>query len=502
MDRKSSPRSRPDCRPSSRSSSWRACSEKSHDPRAPQDRHFDSRLRRRRPVRGAARAQGQSRSRRHRRDQGPARKMRLHAHGARRLQRGAQPGRLDRAPFHGHHRGRQMAAPSGARLDAGEHRGRAGARARERDRLLLRSQSRQHAARQSLRRPELRPHGAQGRSHRHRNHQPADGAGLRATDPPPGRAPRGGARSDKGWRARRRAHDRYAHLRFVAAQAVLLATGGRTSPHGGVYIKMSHLGPAKVAKEFKGMVDRCRDCGFDLAGGLVEVVPTAHYFMGGVICRADTATDWPGLFVAGEDASGMHGANRLGGNGVANSTVFGGIAGDVMPRWIVANPGHRAPDEHVLDAELARALHPFTCKAGNLNDLREKLLDTMWDEVGVVRDGAGLDRGIAALDAIEAELLATGLADDGRAFNMTWHDWLNLRSLIEVSRVIALAARERENSRGAHFRSDFPEPGDLPSSRFTVTRQTAGGLEITEQPVRFTHVKPGETLLPDKFAAE
>src|SRR5262249_34210936 len=127
---------------------------------------------------------------------------------------------------------------------------------------------------------------------------------------------------------------------------------GRTSPHGGVYIKMSHLGPAKVAKEFKGMVDRCRDCGFDLAGGLVEAVPTAHYFIGGVSCRAAPPTDWPGLSVAGEDASGMHGANRLGGNGVANSTVFGGIAGDVMPRFIAANPGHRAADEHVLEAEL------------------------------------------------------------------------------------------------------------------------------------------------------
>src|SRR5712691_4664837 len=277
---------------------------------------------------------------------------------------------------------------------------------------------------------------------------------------------------------------------------------GRTSPNGGVYIKMSHLGPAKVAKEFKGMVDRCRDCGFDLAGGLVEVVPTAHYFMGGVTCRVDTTTDLPGLFVAGEDASGMHGANRLGGNGVANSTVFGGIAGDVMPRWIAANPGHRAPDEHVLDAELARALYPFTRKGGNLNELRERLLDTMWDEVGVVRDGAGLDRGIAALEAIEAELLATGLADEGRAFNMTWHDWLNLRSLTEVSRVIALAARKRENSRGAHFRSDFPEPGDLASSRFTVARQTPGGLELTDEPVAFTHVKPGETLLQDKAAAE
>src|SRR5712691_6544726 len=241
---------------------------------------------------------------------------------------------------------------------------------------------------------------------------------------------------------------------------------GRTTPHGGLYIKMSHLGPTKVAKEFKGMVDRCRDCGFDLAGGLVEVVPTAHYFMGGLICRVDTTTDWPGLFVAGEDASGMHGANRLGGNGVANSTVFGGIAGDVMPRWIAANPGRRAPDEDVLDQELSRALHPFVRKAGNLNDLRERLLDTMWDDVGIMRDRKGLDRAAAALGAMHVELLATGIAQGDRAFNMGWHDWLNLRSLCEISRVIALAARQRENSRGAHFRSDFPDPGDLATSRF------------------------------------
>ena len=87
---------------------------------------------------------------------------------------------------------------------------------------------------------------------------------------------------------------------------------GRTTPNGGVYIQMGHLGPAMVARQFKGMVDRCRDCGFDLAGGLVEVVPTAHYFMGGVVCAADTATELPGLFVAGEDAGGVHGANQAG----------------------------------------------------------------------------------------------------------------------------------------------------------------------------------------------
>src|SRR5438270_2171022 len=147
---------------------------------------------------------------------------------------------------------------------------------------------------------------------------------------------------------------------------------GRTTPHGGVYLSMAHLGSEKVAREFKGMVERCADCGFDLAGGLVEVVPTAHYFMGGLVCNPDTSTERPGLFVAGEDASGMHGANRLGGNGVANSTVFGGIAGDTMPKWVRANTGHRPPDEGLIEAEAARAREPFARKGGDLNTLRAR----------------------------------------------------------------------------------------------------------------------------------
>jgi fumarate reductase flavoprotein subunit len=278
---------------------------------------------------------------------------------------------------------------------------------------------------------------------------------------------------------------------------------GRTTKLGGVYIKMSHLGPKDVAKKFKGMVDRCRDSGFDLAGGLVEVVPTAHYFMGGVVCEVDTSTEVAGLFVAGEDASGMHGANRLGGNGVANSTVFGGIAGDVMPGWIAANPGYRPPDEDVLASEIARSAHPFTRKPGDLNSLRDRLLDLMWDDVGVVRDAEGIDRALVKLDEFEAELMETGVSSDNLAFNLTWQDWLNLRSLCETSRVIAHAAKRRENSRGAHYRSDFPEPGDLPTSCFTVVRQgTDGKLAISEEPVQFTRVKPGESLLQPAIAAE
>ncbi len=105
---------------------------------------------------------------------------------------------------------------------------------------------------------------------------------------------------------------------------------GRGTDLGGLYLEMRHLGAERVRKEFKGMVERCADCGFDLAGGRVEVIPTAHYMMGGLRFAADCTTAIAGLFAAGEDTGGVHGANRLGGNGVANSTVFGGIAGDSM----------------------------------------------------------------------------------------------------------------------------------------------------------------------------
>src|SRR5471030_3090546 len=119
---------------------------------------------------------------------------------------------------------------------------------------------------------------------------------------------------------------------------------GRSTPNGGVYISMAHLGADHVAKEFKGMVERCADCGFDLAGGLVEVVPTAHYMMGGVQFNADCYTALAGLFAAGEDTGGVHGANRLGGNGVANSTVYGGVAGEEMAAWVRAHGELREPD--------------------------------------------------------------------------------------------------------------------------------------------------------------
>jgi len=273
---------------------------------------------------------------------------------------------------------------------------------------------------------------------------------------------------------------------------------GRTTPYGGVYISMSHLGPEKVARQFKGMVKRCADCGFDLAGGRVEVVPTAHYQMGGLECDPDTRTAMPGLYVAGEDAGGAHGSNRLGGNGVANSTVYGGVAGDVMAADVQATTtALRDVDEDLLAVEMIRALHAFGGKPGDVHGLRRRLMDLMWDDVGVMRTGDGLQRGLNQLADLKGEFLETGLPDSDLRFNLTWHDWLNLRSLIEISEAIATAALQRENSRGAHYREDFPEEGDLMASYYTVVRQQGDALDVSRAPVIFSIVKPGETLLDD-----
>jgi fumarate reductase flavoprotein subunit len=278
---------------------------------------------------------------------------------------------------------------------------------------------------------------------------------------------------------------------------------GRTTPLGGVYIEMKHLGPEFVANKFKGMVKRCADSGFDLAGDRVEVVPTAHYMMGGIEMELDTATAIAGLFVAGEDAGGVHGANRLGGNGVANSTVYGGISGEVMANFVAGCNGvFREPDMGVAEAAIEASLTPFGAKAGGLYQLRSRLDDLMWDKVGIIREAGEMRAALAELDDMTAELDACGIPDTGREFNITWHDWLNLESLLLVSKSIAVAALARDDSRGAHYRSDFPDAGPLEKTTFTVVTMAAdGAMEPEMKPVDFTIVKPGESLIEGEAGA-
>ncbi|MEN4918359.1 FAD-dependent oxidoreductase [Achromobacter spanius] len=270
---------------------------------------------------------------------------------------------------------------------------------------------------------------------------------------------------------------------------------GRTGPMGGVYIQMSHLGPEKVAKTFPGMVNRCKDCGFDLAGGKVEVVPTAHYLMGGLEFNVDGSTASPGLYAAGEDCGGVHGANRLGGNGVANSTVFGGIAGDSMAAHVAKAGQWRDPDQRVIARGVERAEFPFSRPPGRIHELRDALSQTMWNDVGVLRTRGAMEHGLDDVARHREALRGIGLADGDRRYNLTWHDWLNLESLIDISKVITVSALARENSRGAHFREDFPEPGDLQTSRYTRASAQDGEVRLEMVPVSFDIVKPGESLI-------
>ena len=275
---------------------------------------------------------------------------------------------------------------------------------------------------------------------------------------------------------------------------------GKTTKNGGLYVTMRHLEPDMVRRQFKGMVERCHDVGFDLVGGLVEVVPTAHYIMGGVVFDVDCQTELPGLFAAGEDTGGVHGANRLGGNGVANSTVFGGLAGDAMAPFVKKSSVLSDPNEGEIDAAIARALAPFGRPSGDMNAIRDRLYDVMWDDAGIIRNCESLERTLLQLDEMATDLEITGLAEEDRRFNLSWHDWMNLENLILVSRAICVAAIARENSRGAHFRDDFPEAGDLETSTYTVARQRDGEMMVENRPVEFTRIRPGESLIEEDAA--
>lgn len=269
---------------------------------------------------------------------------------------------------------------------------------------------------------------------------------------------------------------------------------GRATPNGGVYIQMSHLGPDNVRKQFKGMVERCADSGFDLAGDLVEVVPTAHYMMGGLIFKADCSTELPGLFAAGEDTGGVHGANRLGGNGVANSTVFGGIAGEEMANWVKSQSLQECNMDEV-HASIQAHEAPLERPAGDIEAIRDALAECMWDDVGISRTRESLLRARVKLDQLDQQLHQMGVGNIQREYSITWQDWMNLSNLILVSKSVTEAALSRENSRGAHYRDDFPQPGSLEESYFTAVQLGKDGLVIKNKPVQFTMIKPGETIL-------
>jgi len=274
---------------------------------------------------------------------------------------------------------------------------------------------------------------------------------------------------------------------LIARASFLEVAEGRGTPNGGVWIDVSHLGADVVEKDFRGMVRRCRDFGRDLARGPVEVGPTTHFMMGGVVVDTACRTAIEGLFAAGEDTGGVHGANRLGGNGVAESTVFGGIAGDVMADSVAGPTPARDGRARVRDT-VARLTAPLDRPTGDVYGLQRELRAVMWERAGLVRDGAGLKAAVATSERIADELSRVGVPGGG-AFNLAWQDWINLTNQAAVARLITTSALARTESRGAHYRSDFPVPSAVPL--YTVRVQSRGGeTAVWTEPVALTRATP------------
>src|SRR5256886_13726109 len=253
---------------------------------------------------------------------------------------------------------------------------------------------------------------------------------------------------------------------LVARASFLEIQAGRGTPNGGVWIDVSHLGADVVERNFKGMVRRCRDFGRDLARGPVEVGPTAHFMMGGVVIDPACPTSVEGLFAAGEDTGGVHGANRLGGNGVAESTVFGGIAGDVMAAFVAGRPRPRLSPS-ALHAAGARCAAPRGRGGGaEVYAIQRELRDLIWERAGLVRDAEGLGVAAVTLQRLTERLEVVGVPGHG-SLNTAWQDWLNLDSQLTAAQLVVASALPRPESRGAHWRRDLPAPaatapGSLP----------------------------------------
>ena len=205
----------------------------------------------------------------------------------------------------------------------------------------------------------------------------------------------------------------------------------------------------------------------------------------------------PRLYAAGEDTGGVHGANRLGGNGVANSTVFGGLAGDAMAAAVKsAGSARRSRSSARWRKPGERAFGPLGRRRSDLEGVAPAALRVMWNDVGVLRSAEGLRRARHGLErSRDRDRVMRRARSRDRRYNLTWMDRLNLENLVLVSRAICVAASERADSRGAHFREDHPELSDLATSRYTLARLDDERIEVETAPVVFSRVRPGETLL-------
>jgi succinate dehydrogenase / fumarate reductase flavoprotein subunit len=237
---------------------------------------------------------------------------------------------------------------------------------------------------------------------------------------------------------------------------------GRGSPHGGVFLDIASRRPAEeILRRLPSMYHQFKELAdVDITKEPMEIGPTCHYVMGGVEVDPDTqAASVPGLFAAGEVSGGMHGSNRLGGNSLSDLLVFGRRAGRSAAQHAdsVAAAGRPAAGHAAVDAAVAEALAPLERDGGeNPYEVHAALQELMTDQVGLIRNEGELQGALAELDKLRARAAQVS-AEGGRAYNPGWHLAQDLRNMLLVSDCVAQSALERQESRGGHTRSDYPE---------------------------------------------
>jgi len=267
---------------------------------------------------------------------------------------------------------------------------------------------------------------------------------------------------------------------------------GRGSPHGGVFLDISWIkqkisgAPDRIRKKLPSMYHQFKElAGVDITTEAMEVGPTTHYTMGGIRVDGDTQMSTvPGLFAAGESAAGLHGANRLGGNSLSDLLVFGKRAGEHAAKWAKDNKAGSLNEAEIEDA--ARwALQFFDKGAAGENPykIQADLQEMMQDLVGIVRKQDELEKAQGELQKLVKRYDGVGVAGN-REYNPGWHTAIDLKNLLTVSEAVAKSAALRKESRGGHFREDFPEKDPAQAKFNIITRLGKNGeMEIVKQEI-------------------
>jgi succinate dehydrogenase / fumarate reductase flavoprotein subunit len=271
--------------------------------------------------------------------------------------------------------------------------------------------------------------------------------------------------------------------RDVVARAIAQEISeGRGTENGGVYLDISHREQSFIQERLPRMYERFSELGVDMAEEAVEVAPTSHYGMGGVVVDENAETDVDGLFAIGETMAGVHGANRLGGNSLAETVAYGVVAGEAVAER-VDGPGH--VPEAVLTSLAEPHLRGLQSTAGVEGEyepetLLTELRDLMWEHAGILRDEASLQAGLDELDDIrrKAERLDVG-GVTSRSFEFA----IDLGFMLTVSESVLRSALERTESRGAHYRTDHTEVDSDLQCNICVERTDLGGMALSTEPV-------------------